>query len=131
MKTILAVPLLVVAATLTGLVADGALAKGQSWLSRELAGRTAGAPADCIELPRVEGPMIVDSRTILYRQSGKRIWRADVGETCTALREDMSLIVRPSNSRLCRNDLFQPIEPGARIPGATCRFGKFVPYDKP
>ena len=57
-------------AIVSGVSMSSASAVRESWLSRELAGRTAGAAVDCIDLARVEGPMIVDRHTILYRQSG-------------------------------------------------------------
>lgn len=98
--------------------------------SDPLAGRVAGPPSNCIDLQRVQGPDIVDSHTILYRQSGKRIWRATPVGNCPALRPISTLIVDVYNDQLCRNDRFRVIEPGSIIPSAYCRFGRFVPYDK-
>jgi hypothetical protein len=103
----------------------------ESRLSTELAGRTAGAPANCIFAARMEGPIIIDRQTIIFRENGRRVWRADLGDTCRSLREDMILILRSRESRLCRNDVFQSLEPGSRIPSGTCQFRQFTPYDKP
>ncbi|WP_162242944.1 hypothetical protein [Sphingomonas sp. Leaf412] len=110
--------------------AAGGIAQKKSWRDRELAGRVAGPAADCIFTSRTEGPMIVDRQTILFREGGRRIWRADLGDSCPSLREDMILLIRPRDSRLCRDDRFQPLDRDSRIPGAVCRFGRFVPYDR-
>lgn len=99
--------------------------------SDPLAGRVAGAPVDCVDLSRLNGPDIVDSHTILYRQSGKRIWvTGPVGE-CPSLRPYDTLIVEVRGSRLCRNDLFRTVTPGLSIPSGICRLRSFVPYDRP
>ncbi len=95
-----------------------------------LAGRVAGTPVDCVDLSRINGPDIVDADTILYRQSGKRIWvTGPVGE-CPSLRPRDTLIVEVHGSRLCRNDLFRTVTPGLSIPSGICRFRRFVPYDR-
>ncbi len=99
--------------------------------SDPLDGRVAGAPVDCIDLSRINGPDIVDASTILYRQSEKRIWvTGPVGE-CPSLRPMDTLIVEVQGSRLCRNDLFRTVTPGLSIPSGVCRFRRFVPYDRP
>ncbi|MBN8813902.1 MAG: hypothetical protein J0J06_00480 [Sphingomonas sp.] len=96
-----------------------------------LAGRVAGAPVDCVDQARIMGPDIIDNRTILYRQSLKRIWRNDLEGTCPGLRPTATLIVEVFGSQLCRNDRFRAQEPGSIIPGPYCRLGKFTPYDLP
>lgn len=96
-----------------------------------LAGRVAGTPVDCIDSGRIDGPTIVDARTILYRQSGKRIWRTGPLDDCPALRPMTTMIVDIYGSHVCRGDRFRVIEPQASIPSAFCRFGAFVPYDRP
>lgn len=99
--------------------------------SDPLAGRTAGAPEQCLDLSRVNGPEIIDAQTILYRQSGRRIWLTRPIGSCRSLRPMSRLIVEPTGYQLCRNDRFRTYEPGDIIPSAYCRFGAFVPYDKP
>ncbi|MBS0478807.1 MAG: hypothetical protein JSR79_05855 [Proteobacteria bacterium] len=96
-----------------------------------LAGRVAGAPVDCIDRSQLGGPDIIDNRTILYRQSLKRVWRNDLEAACQGLRPTATIIIQVYGGQLCRNDLFQAREPGAIIPGPICRLGKFTPYDLP
>jgi hypothetical protein len=95
-----------------------------------LAGRIAGAPVDCIDPSRLNGPDIVDADTILYRQSGKRIWVSGPVGQCPSLRTGDTLVVELYGGRLCRNDRFRTITPGISIPSGVCRFRAFVPYDR-
>lgn len=100
--------------------------------SDPLVGRVADAPVDCIDSQRVQGPDIVDNRTILYRQSGRRIWVTHPAGSCPALRPlNNRLVVERSGLTLCRNDRFQVIGSGSTVPSSYCRFGAFTPYDKP
>ena len=96
-----------------------------------LAGRVAGAPVRCVDIGRVQGPTIVDSDTILYRQSCKRTWRTGPVGSCPQLRPFATMIVDVYGGQLCRNDRFRLVEPGLSIPSAACRFRDFTPYDKP
>ena len=104
--------------------------EGQRDLAEALKGRVAGKPQDCLFSPAsANGPQIVDSRTILYRD-GKRVWRNDLAADCPALDRYDILVVELHGSQICRNDLFRPVDPGSRIPGAYCRLGQFTPYVK-
>ena len=96
-----------------------------------LAGRIAGAPVHCIGIGLVQGPTILDATTILYRQSGKRVWRTGPVGPCPQLRPLSTIIVDIYGGQLCRNDRFRLIEPGLSIPSPSCRFTDFTPYDKP
>ncbi|SFP89929.1 hypothetical protein [Sphingomonas rubra] len=96
-----------------------------------LAGRVAGAPAECIALDRVQGPDIRDDGTIIYRQNRSRLWLTRPVAPCLSLRPPATLIVAVYGSHLCRNDRFRVQRTGSGIPGPICRFGRFVPYDLP
>ncbi len=99
--------------------------------SDPLAGRVAGAPVQCIDIARSSGPEIVDAQTILYRQSGKRVWKTGPVGACPSLRPFDTLIVDVYGGQLCRNDRFRTVSVGMSIPSPTCRFRDFTPYDKP
>jgi len=100
-------------------------------LAKALAGRAAGAPQTCVENSMLGNAQIIDNRTLLYRETGRRIWRNDLPEACPGLHDDSRLIVDVYGSQLCQNDRFRAVDFGSHIPGPYCRFGKFVPYDKP
>ena len=99
-------------------------------LDKALAGRVAGAPTDCIDQTFTENPQIIDERTILYR-SGRRVYVNTLEHACPSLDWDKVLIVELHGSQICRHDHFRVLARGTTIPGPTCLFSKFVPYDKP
>lgn len=111
--------------------AVGAAAPDRDDVAKALAGRVPGKAENCITLSRVDGPQIVDPHTILYRQSGKRVWRTEPVGACPSLRPLEALVVEVWGGQLCRNDRFRVVTPGLSIPSAYCRFGSFTPYDKP
>lgn len=96
-----------------------------------LAGRAAGKAVDCVDQSQLGGPDIVDGRTILYRQSLRRIWRNDLPAACQGLRPMTTLIVEVYSSQLCSGDRFRTQDWGAVVAGPYCRLGKFTPYDRP
>lgn len=110
---------------------DESAARAARELAQALEGRTPGKPVDCVSSTRLNGPQVIDGRTILYRESGRRIWRNDLPDSCPFLRSDSIMIVEMHGSNLCRNDLFSAVDRGSRIPVGRCRLGAFTPYDKP
>jgi hypothetical protein len=96
-----------------------------------LAGRVAGPPQDCVSLTQNASPTIIDDRTILYRESGRRIWRTGPVGACASLRPDAILIVDVFGAQLCRNDRFRTLTPNTSIPSGYCRFTQFTPFDRP
>ena len=96
-----------------------------------LAGRVAGQPVNCVDIQLTQGPEIRAAHTILYRETGRRIWRTEPIGTCPGLQPVSTLIVEMYGAQLCRNDRFRVQRPGETIPGPVCRFGAFTPYDKP
>jgi hypothetical protein len=113
------------------LIAAGATAAdSKTDLDKALAGRVAGAPVDCISNFSTDGPQVIDERTVLYR-SGRRVYVNTLEAACPSLDWDKVLIVELHGSQICRNDHFRVLARGTTIPGPTCLFSKFVPYDKP
>ena len=100
-------------------------------LDAALAGRTAGAPQRCIDRTTAGGAQIVDDRTLIYNQSGRRLWLNTLPAACPSLRRDSLLIVQAFGAQMCQNDQFQPRQPNDIIAGPICRFGTFTPYDRP
>lgn len=126
MRALILPPLL---AACTSLPADTSRAERD--LADALRGRTAGAPVTCVSQSMLSGPQIIDDKTLVYTQSGRRVWVNTLPADCPSLRRDSILIVRVFGAQSCENDLFQTRDPGGIIPGPICRLGKFTPYDKP
>jgi len=98
---------------------------------REFAGRVAGKPQSCLDSSRSGNLQALDERTLIYRESGRRIWRNDLPDACPGLSDDSILVIRLYGSGPCQGDLFHAVERGSGIPGPSCRLGSFVPYVKP
>ena len=116
--------------TASAAVQDGGVSRADRELAEALKDRVAGEPVDCISLSGVDGPQIIDKDTLLYRETGRTVWRNELPATCPGLSNGDTLIVEVHGSQLCRNDHFRALTPGASIPSGVCRFGKFTPYRK-
>lgn len=99
-------------------------------LGKALAGRVAGKPQSCIDPQAVGGPQIVGNRTLIYRQSGQRLWVTTLPDACPFLRTNVIVVTELYGGQLCRSNRFRTITPNTSIPSGICRFGAFVPYDK-
>jgi len=108
----------------------GSQERAERDLADALKDRVAGTPTDCISITGTDGPQIIDSKTLLYRQ-GRRIWRNDLPTSCPGLDSGDTLIVELHGAQLCRHDLVRVREYGSSIPGPACQLGSFTPYTKP
>ncbi len=78
----------------------------------------------------MNGPESFGDRTIVYRQSGRRIWVSKLREGCPWLRGDRTLIVESFGTQVCQNDQFRVLPRGSLIASGSCFFGTFTPYDR-
>jgi len=105
-------------------------AQARRALADALGDRVPGKPQDCINPGMTDGPQIIDTRTLIYRQ-GTRLYRNDLAADCPSLAPLTTVIVEMRGSQLCRNDQFRVLTPGTTIPSGYCRMGKFTPYTRP
>lgn len=111
------------------LIASPALAASPT-LESTLAGRVAGKPVDCINLPRVRSSTTFTSPdSIVYRLSNRTVYLNQPAGGC-GLRGDPILITRTPSTRLCRGDIVSVVDRGSRIPMGSCGLGVFIPYTK-
>lgn len=99
-------------------------------LAKALQGRVPGKPENCITGSRVNGPEIIDNRNILYRQSGARVWRNELTDKCTVLRDNDILVIETYGDQICKFDRFRVVNRNSGLPSAYCILGSFTPYDK-
>ncbi len=103
-------------------------------VDRELAeligDRTPGPAQNCVDQARLLGPERVGPRDVIYRQSGRRVWRTTLREDCTGLGGDVVLVVESYGTQLCQNDRFRVVNRNSGLSFGYCFFGPFVPYDK-
>ena len=102
----------------------------QAKLTTALAGLTPGKPMTCMpNLPtqtmQAYGP------TLLYRVSGRLIYRNDTAGGCERAGSDDILVTRSPTGQLCSGDIGQTVDRGSRMPTGSCSLGDFVPYRRP
>lgn len=95
-----------------------------------LEGRTPGPAKRCVTVSQDRSLTVAADRVILYRESGRRIWRTAPVGVCTRMRAMDTLVIEVFGGSICRGDRFRVLTPGLSIPSAPCRFGDFVPYDR-
>jgi len=119
---------LVFAIALAGCAAVGE--SGEEQLAREIAGRVAGEPRDCVPASTGHTLHAIDNQTIVYRTSDT-VWVNRLGGECSGLGPLSTLQVEAFSSQFCRGDRVRGVEPGQSIPGPYCPLGQFVPYRTP
>src|SRR3569623_1999083 len=94
----------------------------------ELAGRTAGAPQECVSISQTGSLRVSenDRHTLLY-DSGRTIWANRRGPSC-GFSDDDVLVTEVTGSYYCRGDLVRSFDRSSHIPGRTCVLSDFVPY---
>ena len=108
----------------------GAAPRGEDRLARELDGRTAGQPRNCVPIVQNEALRIVDENSLVYRE-GRTLWVNRLPKPCRGLRPDQTLVVRPTGAQHCRGDYVRSLLRGTTIPTGLCRLGEFTPYQRP
>jgi hypothetical protein len=100
---------------------------GETDLARELAGRSAGEPRDCVSTFSRSSLTARGPQTLVYR-SGDTIWVNRLRAECPGLDSWSQLVIESHGSRYCRGDRFRTREPGLGIPGPICVLDRFTPY---
>ncbi|QIL01671.1 hypothetical protein G7078_01950 [Sphingomonas sinipercae] len=109
----------------------GLSARAQSELSAELAGRTAGAPRDCLPRHDTAEMRAIGPQTILFG-SGRTIYRNDIEGACNGLGQPGYTLVTRSlgGGQLCRGDIAEVRDLRSGMLRGSCALGAFTPYAK-
>lgn len=100
-------------------------------LDRELAGKTAGKPVNCISDFNSTNMVRISDDILLYRVSGNLVYKNNLRSTCRGLARDNDIIVSEQfGGQKCRGDLLKLVDRTSGIPGPVCSLGEFVPYRK-
>jgi hypothetical protein len=106
--------------------------KQTAMLDKELTGKVAGKPMNCLSDMRNSSTIRVSDDILLYRVSGKLVYRNDLRGGCPGLaRDDDVMVIEKYGSQTCRGDIFYLVDRVSGIRGPSCTFGEFVPYSKP
>jgi hypothetical protein len=113
---------------LAGCAAAGSRsAANEAAFERELAGRTAGEPRQCVSIVPQQGLTIENRRTVVQRR-GDTIWVNRLSRDCPGLDPFATLVVEANGSQYCRGDRVRALSAGSSIPGPYCILGDFIPY---
>lgn len=100
-------------------------------MDRELKGRVAGAPQNCISSYNSDGLVRVSDSILLYKPGGV-VYVNNLKSSCPGMASDSDIIVTQSyGSQTCEGDLIKLVDRTSGIQGPVCSLGKFVPYKKP
>jgi hypothetical protein len=104
--------------------------RGEADLAKEIAGRVAGKPVDCLPLSRIDGSTIVDRTAIVYRGLGGMIW-VNRPRGAEMLRDDDVPVQIVYGSQLCKLDRIKLLDRSTRMERGFVGLDVFVPYTKP
>lgn len=101
-------------------------------LDKQLAGKVAGEPVNCLNSnSRNYQTIRVSDDILLYRASGNLVYRNTLRGSCPGLARDNDvMVIRSYGTGTCKGDFFHLADRTSGIRGPTCVFGEFVPYRK-
>ncbi len=103
--------------------------KQSATLSKQLAGKVAGEPVNCISDFQATNVIRVSDDILLYRVSGRLVYENRLRYSCPGLsRNDDIIVSEQFGSQKCRGDIIKLVDRYSGIHGAVCSLGEFVPY---
>jgi hypothetical protein len=106
-------------------------AKQAMLLDKELSGKVAGEPLNCLSNSQTVNVIRVSDDILLYRQSGRLVYQNKLRYTCHGLSRDDDIIVTETfGGSLCKGDLIRLVDRSSGIQGPVCSLGEFIPYRK-
>lgn len=104
--------------------------RAEQILQHHLAGKVPGPPVACLPTWRSDDMVVVDERTLIFRDSKRRVYRNTIPGGCPGLGWGHNALVFRSltGSRLCHGEIAQVVDLTSGILAGTCALGPFVPY---
>lgn len=99
-------------------------------LAKELEGRVAGEPVNCINLSTIRSSRIIDNTAIVY-DAGRTIYVNRPRGGRESLDSWDTMVTKLWGSQLCSIDTVRMIDPSSRMLTGIVFLGEFVPYRKP
>jgi hypothetical protein len=99
-------------------------------LQKMTAGRTAGAPVNCVPKSSRTKMQILDSTAIAVYDSAKRYNISLISADCSFLKPGRQLVMDGTMPRICAGDTFLVVAGDSDIQYGACRWGQFVPYPR-
>lgn len=104
--------------------------KAQARLARDLEGRVAGHPVECIDMRQVRSSRIVDGEAFVY-EAGSTIYVNRPRAGARTLDHWDKLLTLTETTRLCRTDTVRLYDPSFTFQTGLLFLGDFVPYRRP
>jgi len=97
-----------------------------------LAGKSPGAPRSCLPTYRSSDMVVIDDNTVLFRDSGRRVWRSEMRGHCAQLGSGhYTLVTRSFGAQgPCSGEIAQLVDLTSGSVGGSCVWGDFVPYTR-
>lgn len=103
--------------------------KQSAVLMKELDGKVAGKPVNCISDFNAHNTIRVSDNILLYRVSGRLVYKNNLRSSCRGLSSDNDIIVSEQfGGQKCRGDIIRLVDRTSGMPGGFCSLGEFVPY---
>jgi len=98
-------------------------------LMKELNGKVAGTPVNCISDFNATNTIRVSDNILLYRVSGRLVYQNTLRSTCSGLARDNDIIVSEQfGSQKCKGDIIRLVDRTSGMTSGVCSLGEFVPY---
>lgn len=96
-----------------------------------LEGKVAGEPVSCVNRYSTASLTAISESVLLYRVSGRLVYRNDLIGACTGLARGDTLIVRTYGTQYCRGDIARSADLVTGSITGGCALGSFTPYLAP
>ncbi|WP_327752547.1 hypothetical protein VVT58_13590 [Sphingobium sp. SJ10-10] len=105
--------------------------KQTSELERALAGKVAGEKTSCVNRVSQANLTAISNSVLLYRVSGRLVYRNDLIGSCSGLSRGDTLIIKTWGSQYCRGDMATSADLTTGMVTGNCALGDFTPYRAP
>jgi len=103
--------------------------KQSTMLMKELNGKVAGEPVNCISDFNATNTIRVSDNILLYRLSGRFVYQNNLRSACSGLARDNDIIVSEQfGGQKCKGDIIRLVDRTSGMTGGVCSLGEFVPY---
>jgi hypothetical protein len=121
-------PLLIAGALMLSAGSAHAKTDPEAQLAKITAGRTAGAPVNCIQQHQVSSTEIINRTAIVYKMDNGTIYVNRPNSGATFLNRSDVMVTNTHSPQLCNVDIVRLVDSSAHMPTGSVGLGSFVPY---
>lgn len=105
--------------------------KQEAALAQALKGKVAGEPINCIDVDRARNSTAISDRILLYRESGRLVYRVETRGRCPGLERDDIIVSDIFGGRQCTGDLIRTVDRVSGFTSGSCIIDTITPYRAP